>query len=69
MIEIAGKTIKTREQAIKFIEEATKYVGYNSNAYVDTGVYGTGMTLEECEDKIINFEKKVLHKYAIGIMI
>lgn len=54
MIEIAGKTIKTREQAIKFIEEATKYAGYNSNAYVDTGVYGTGMTLEECEDKIIN---------------
>ena len=48
MIKVAGKTIETREQAIKFIEEATKYVGYNSNAYADNGIYGTGMTLEEC---------------------
>lgn len=56
MIEVAGKTIKTREQAIKFIEEATKYVGYNSNAYADNGVYGTGMTLEECEDQIVEAE-------------
>lgn len=56
MTEIAGKTIKTREQAIKFIEEATKYVGYNSNAYADKGIYGTGMTLEECEDQIVEEE-------------
>ncbi len=56
MIEVAGKTIETREQAIKFIEEATKYVGYNPNIYVEHGIYETGMTLEECEDQIVEAE-------------